>query len=200
MPAKTLTLLGINGSTSDGATDHLLREMLGRCPLVLTKNRRWRKVDMQVEIIGLELSPWNLPLFFRGHEPTDTISNILEKMKTADGIILASPVHWFTMSTAMKNLLDWCVLLEDGWPLNGKPVGFGACGDTDGGQATLNAMAQVMAHLECVIPQNAMCFFRNTTITRLKNLEDCEQRWMLTDAPLVGMRVAEAALKNKFGQ
>jgi len=199
MPTKILTIIGINGSVLGGTTDNLLTEMLGGCHSALTKNKRWRKITIDAQSITLESSLWNLPMFFRGHEPTDTVNYVLEKLKKADGIIFASPVHWFTMSAAMKNLLDWCVLLEDGWPLAGKPVGCGACGDTDGGQTTVNAMAQIMMHLGCRIPQDGM-FFRNTSITGLKNLEGCEQGWMLIDAPLVGMRVAEAALKNKFGE
>lgn len=200
LKTSDVNIIGINASVVGGATDGILAEMLGGCRTAASKNRRWRKIAdiIHTENISLEMPRWNLPLFFRGHEPTETVMNILEKLKTADGIILASPVHWFTMSAAMKNLLDWCVLLEEGWPLNGKPVGFGACGDTDGGQDTVSAMAQVMAHLRCAIPADAM-FFRNTSITKRGVPSGCEQEWMVKDAPLVGAAVAETALRRKFG-
>lgn len=198
MPLKTLSIIGINASVCDGATDDLLTEMMAGCRNALTKNRRWRTIDIRAESITLEMPHWTLPLFFRAHEPAPAVIDLLAKLKEADGIILASPVHWFTMSAAMKNLLDWCVLLEDGWPLKGKPVGFGACGDTDGGQDTVSAMAKVMAHLGCAIPAEAM-FFRNTSITKRGVPSGCEQEWMVKDAPLVGAAVAEAALRRKFG-
>jgi len=55
----------------------------------------------------------------------DDMEPLYLKLRDAQGVILATPVYWFTMSAQMKLFIDrtYAVHDEDGYALTGKDVG-----------------------------------------------------------------------------
>ena len=206
--AKIVNIIAINGSIREGETDRMLDDMSSQCHQVracqyvrtlrqITTIGEWRTVRVAVTKIQLA-DEWHVPLFFRDQTLPPLVIRLLNVIVKADGIIMASPTNWNGPSPAMTNLLAYLENCEkaEGWPLKDMPVGFGACGDTDGCQTTIDRMAATMMHLRCKIVTDGM-YYRNTTIQQL-DLTGREQEWMNTDAPLVGTNVLEAALLNKI--
>jgi multimeric flavodoxin WrbA len=56
----------------------------------------------------------------------DDMQQLYPQLLEADGLVIASPVYWFTVSAQTKLFMDRCYALvaEDGWALRGKKVGI----------------------------------------------------------------------------
>ena len=54
-----------------------------------------------------------------------SLQSTFDSMRTADGFVFATPVHWFNMSALMKCFIDWLTSLEDTCELEGKVAGHG---------------------------------------------------------------------------
>jgi multimeric flavodoxin WrbA len=56
----------------------------------------------------------------------DDMQALYPKLREADGIVIASPIYWFTVNAQVKALLDRCYALEGGAPhaLAGKEIGI----------------------------------------------------------------------------
>lgn len=96
-----------------------------------------------------------------------------ERIKQADVVVFATPVHWFNVSTLMKNLLDEMKDVEGGnvWPYEGKIAFLIAIGEEDGGQQAVNQMFAALSHMGMCFPPYA-AQFRNTNMRRRS-----ERKW-----------------------
>lgn len=116
----------------------------------------------------------------------DPIKAIFEKMREADGVIFASAVNWFNMSTPMKFFIDWLTDLADPeWEdvLDGKPCGVVIhCNDDGGNQAAMSIMAPLY-HWGAMFAPYAP-FYRNKYVAASK-----PDSWQNTDQVLVGQNV-----------
>ncbi len=109
-------------------------------------------------------------------------------MRAANGVIIGTPVHWFTMSSHAKNLLDYLTILEvRGFELENTVVGCIATCDEDGGQKTALDILGALNHMGAVLPPYASVFV-NTAMARKS-----EARWMEKDVQLLGSNVARMA-------
>lgn len=191
----------MHGGKRWGNTSKMLQEIGKGCGKLHNKHPDWRDCILNVTYFGLGYPEYEIPFLIDPEiqKPEGTVAYLLETIRKADGLILATPVRWNNMSAAMMRLLEWCYFLEDdaGLSLHGLPVGYAAHGQIDGGQAAINAMQNVMMHLKCVTPEDGH-FYRIESLMPLA-ASDPELRWMAEDAPLVGLRVAEAAFKRKYG-
>lgn len=97
-------------------------------------------VGAETELLNLQKLP--LPMYDDRKE-IDTyhaaVFTLLEKVRRADGLILASPVYHGTLSGSLKNALDFLELLANDDPpwLEGKVVGLISVA---GGEAGINAI------------------------------------------------------------
>lgn len=114
--------------------------------------------------------------------------DIVPLLKKADGVVFSTPVHWFNMSTLMKEFIDSLTPLEyPAFPLEGKVAGFIATCDEDGGMQAISQMLAPLNHLGFVIPAYATVF-RNLRIEA-----NSEGEWMVKDLRLLGRNVVHMA-------
>ncbi len=86
----------------------------------------------------------------------DDMTPLYPKLASADGILLASPVYWFTFSAQLKVCIDrWYGFMGQRWkPLEGKPIGLILTyGDTDlytsGGINAIHTVEPMCRFLKC---------------------------------------------------
>lgn len=197
---RDILIVCVNGGKTGGQTERMLYEMSAGCEQVRDKHPDWH-ASVTTYIVHLAKQEWEIPFLINPEKQRSqgAIGQLLELFTTkADGLILATPVRWGNMSALMLRFLEWLYFLEqeEGWPLRGIPVGYGACGQIDGGQAAINAMQNTMMHLKCVTIEDGH-FYRIESLMP-HAASDPELRWMIEDAPLVGLHVAEAAFKRKY--
>lgn len=99
-----MKIIALNGSHRPGKnTAGLLQTVLGAC----------EKLGAQTELV--ELSQWNIRPCTSCHAclrqsvcsiSDDDMAALGDKLLTADGILLGSPVYWSNVSTYMKNFMD----------------------------------------------------------------------------------------------
>ncbi len=183
-----LRILGINGSRRHGATESLLVRAMAGCTRTINRTRP----AIQTNTIHLVCT--DLPMFFESNAGNVKVAALLDECMRADGIIIATPVHWGGASAAVVNVLSWMTELEEGWKLKGKAFGCIAHCDTDGGQSACNAMVTTLTHLGMVLAPFGTFYFNSSMADKSEN------QWMLTDADLLGSNVAELAyvLKKQF--
>jgi FMN reductase len=78
------------------------------------------------DVRGLDLPMYN-PDWALENYP-DRVSRLLDEARQADAYIICSPDYYFTVSGAVKNVLDMFRYLEDQGYFGGKPVGLMATG------------------------------------------------------------------------
>ena len=113
-----------------------------------------------------------------------SLQSTFESMRTADGFVFATPVHWFNMSALMKCFIDWLTSLErqDTRELEGKVAGVLAHCEEDGGNQAVTSILSPLVHMGMLVPPYCG-FFRN------KNMAlQSEAGWqMLTTGSLAKM-------------
>jgi FMN reductase len=90
----------------------------------------------------LDLRELNLPLYTPEHGVPDAANELTEAVAAADAMIWSSPTYQGSISGAMKNALDWMILLGDREPayLTNKPIGLVATAGGVQGLQSINAM------------------------------------------------------------
>ena len=103
-----MKLVGIVGSNAEVSYNRTLLQYIQK----QFKNR------FELEILEIK----DLPLFNQSDDQTDTaaIQNLNRKIKSADGIIIATPEHNHTIPAGLKSALEW--LSYKIHPLENKPV------------------------------------------------------------------------------
>lgn len=93
----------------------------------------------------LDLKELELPLYDDRSDPREYpegVLRLLEEVRWADGLLLATPVYHGTLSGALKNALDFLELLADDDPpwLEGRPVGLIAVAGGSAGENAINSL------------------------------------------------------------
>lgn len=127
-----------------------------------------------------------------GEVPTQ-VEAVFEKILWADGVIFASPTHWFNISSLMKVLIDFMAKREaPDFPFAGKCAAFLVSCEEDGGQAAISAMAAPLCHLGFSIPHFCMLFHNSSA-------RSSEFDWQNIDLGLLGPNLARFCLTLKRG-
>jgi len=180
---KAGSVLGINGSpVKSGRAARLLNEALKASTAAGATTKLVHLVNYEKE------------LFTLGHvaRPPGLIPKLLRDVQAADCLILATPVHWFGVSSLMKNFLDHLSTLEaNHFLLEGTVVGCIAALEEDGGMKTVLDMVGPLSHMGAMFPPYGM-FFCNRNMSRKS-----ERKWMLKDHRLLGTNVVRLAQANK---
>lgn len=174
-----ISVLGINGSpVKTGKCAKLLDEALEESATLGAKTPT------------IHLATYEKDLFRLSHvkHPPRRTAKLLDQVRKADCLIIATPVHWFGISSLTKNFLDHLSTLEaKNFLLEGKVVGFIAVLEEDGGMKAVLDMAGPLNHMGAMIPPYAM-FFYNKRVAKFS-----ERKWMLKDHRLVGSNVVKLA-------
>lgn len=168
-----MLILGINGSPNkDGVGAKLLTKALGQS----------KKEGAETELIHLTEHP-------------NDLEEVLEKVKSADGIIFCTPTYWFNVSALMKNFLEKLTVFEyPNFELEGKVAGLIATCEEDRGMQAIQQMFAPLNHLGFMIPPYATFFFN-------KNLhEKSEGEWMNKEAQLIGGNVVKLVKLTKSSE
>ncbi|WP_334352138.1 NAD(P)H-dependent oxidoreductase [Companilactobacillus sp. HBUAS56257] len=103
-----MKLVGIAGSIADQSYNRTLLNFIAKhC-----------KGIVDIEVLNIN----DVPMFSQDNDQTNTpvIQNISNKIKAADGVIIATPEHNHTVPAALKNVIEW--LSYKIHPFDGKPV------------------------------------------------------------------------------
>ena len=107
---KKLTILGFAGSLRRGSYNRaILRAALEYVP-----------ADAALEIYDLE----GLPLFNQDLEasPTAKVKEFKARLRAADGVLIATPEHNYSIPGVLKNAIDWASRPYGDNSLEGKPA------------------------------------------------------------------------------
>ncbi|MCS7245607.1 MAG: flavodoxin family protein [candidate division WOR-3 bacterium] len=89
----------------------------------------------------------------------DSFKLIINKMLYSDGIIFGSSVHWFSVSSIMKTLIDRLTSLENKEKyFDGKVAGFVAVAEEDGAVSAIVQMVSVFNFMGFIIPPYAFVY------------------------------------------
>jgi FMN reductase len=127
-------ILGLGGSLREGSrTLQALRIALQGA------------AEAGAEVRLLDLKGLALPLYDDRSDPSsypDDVSRLIEEVRWADGLLLATPVYHGILSGAMKNALDFLELLSNDDPpwLEGRVVGLIAVAGGSSGENAINSM------------------------------------------------------------
>jgi chromate reductase len=108
---KKIKILAIPGSLRQNSSTHV----------VLNEIKEGISSDVAFEVsdaIGA------LPHFDGADEIPHSVKNFLEKIKTADGILICTPEYAFGVPGSLKNALDWAV---GSMEMSNKPTGIDHC-------------------------------------------------------------------------
>lgn len=139
-----MKLLGIIGSPRKGGNSAVLTEQVAA-----GAQGKWAQVET-VTLSDLKIAPCAACMACKPEGGScaqkDDMIPLLEKMRAADALILATPIYWGDVTAQMKAWMDRCYCLMDmqfNTPLKGKKVALVAvCADpqetmTDHGLKTL---------------------------------------------------------------
>ena len=110
------------------------------------------------------------------------LQKVVKEILRADGVIFATPVHWFNMSSRLLALLSWLATTTDApdYALEGKVAAVMAVCEEDGAQSANEKMVSALIHLGFIIPPFCTYFFNKSSAHK------SEGGWQLEDQPRVG--------------
>lgn len=137
---STLDIVGLCGS--------LRRASLNRAALRLAGELM--PASMKLDIVDWrEVPMFDGDVFAQGLPPV--VATLRERLRRADGIVIASPEYNFSVPGGLKNMLDW-VSRGDDQPWNGKPVAIlSASGGPLGGARMQYDLRKVMLYLNAPV-------------------------------------------------
>jgi len=109
----------------------------------------------------------------------------LKHLRGFDGLILATPVHWFNASALMQQFLadlTFAGCADSPWVLEGKAASFIAVCSEDGGQQAISAMMVPLNFMGIVIPPWAGVF-------QNESMRGGQDKWQRLDVPRLGRRL-----------
>lgn len=169
---KPIYIIGINGSPhTKGATVKMLQEVLHGV------KRSGGKTTM------LHLAEYAMKPYHGNYskKPDTETRRLWSEIEKADGIVFATPTHWFGPSSLLKIFVDNLTYWEiAGFKLEGKVVGVISHCWEDGGFTTARDLMGIFNTMGAIIPPYAIVM-RNKHLQKNKETE-----WMWKDTQLLG--------------
>jgi FMN reductase len=128
---RELTVIGLGGSMRAGSTS-----------LTALRTALEGASAAGARTTTLDLRELDLPMYGPEHGVPSSAAQLVEATATADAMIWSSPTYQGSISGALKNALDWMILLGDREPayLTNKPIGLVATAGGVQGLQSINAM------------------------------------------------------------
>jgi multimeric flavodoxin WrbA len=89
---------------------------------------------------------------------------MIGKLREVDGLIVATPVHWFNMSALTKTFIDEAFwdFSDEPYELDGKPVGIIAICEEDGGNQAIASITLPLNHCGMFVPPFGTLFHNSS--------------------------------------
>jgi multimeric flavodoxin WrbA len=176
---EPIFIIGINGSPrKTGGTVDMLEETLESVRIHEGRTKR-------IDLLDYKMLPYHGDYKRR---PDQESLRLFDEIEKADGMVLATPVHWMGPSTLMKTFIDNLTYLEvNGTRLQGKVAGVLTHAWEDGAFTTARDLAGILNAMGCVLPPYSLNM-RNKNLRR-----NIETVWMWTDAALLGKNMVTMA-------
>jgi len=108
--AKPLDIVGLSGSLRTGSLNRMALELAGAS----------MPAGMRLAMLQWHhVPPFNADMLAQG--VPSSVAALRDRIRAADGLIIATPEYNFSIPGMLKNLLDWLSRGDD-QPLAGKPV------------------------------------------------------------------------------
>lgn len=181
---KKAFILGISGSPKkDGYVGGMLKSALGEAQKHGALIRRINLVDYKILPHSGELKS--------SRQYKDDMQKLVNLVLRADGLIFATPTHWFSTSSIMKLFIDRLTSLEEeGFLLEGKAAGFITYGPQGGALNSAMQLSIIADHWGMISPPYA-CVFD----------EGRNDSWVKRDCKLLGKNLVQLinlSLNNKL--
>jgi len=172
-------IIGVNGSPrKTGGTVNMLEETFDSVRIHEGRTKR-------IDLLDFKMMPYHGDY---KRKPDQESLRLFDEIEKADGIVLATPVHWLGPSTLMKTFIDNLTFLEvSGFKLQGKVAGVLAHSWEDGAFGTARDLAMILNTMGCILPPYSINI-RNKNLRR-----NIETVWMWTDAALLGKSMVTMA-------
>jgi multimeric flavodoxin WrbA len=182
-------IIGVSGGKKGGRTSGYLKQCLEEASRAGAKTKLVELSDLN--ILSLAKAAKDPELDTPDKMKSDDMGALLKEVQNADGIVFATPVHWFGPSSEMKIFLDRLTPLENaGFLLEGKVSGFIAYGNEEGRVNTLMGLSAATNHMGMFSPPYAMVY-----------LSDEKSSWAEKDIILLAhnmLKLIEAIKKEKL--
>ena len=192
----SLRVLGVNASArTDGFTAELLDEVL---EAARRKGAQTERLDLVKHPFPLCAGNYSLDPASCGPEtcvqgPWDGFGRVAERILTADAVVFATPVYWFSASARMKALLERMTSMENQGLLNlGKPMALLAVAEEEGAAQALAQMLLPLSYMGFVLAPLGLVYAHRRGKGTLK--EDLE---VLEDARIAGENLVLMAERLK---
>lgn len=183
--SASIRLLAISASPKNGGrTDRLLTQF------VVAARKHGAAVET-IRLTDVRIPPFDGRLHHRHAsnvaKKLPKVLPILEKLKSCDGFVIATPTWWFNVPGHLKNFLDHLTVLEEyGYYLEGKVTGFIAFSPHGGGTGIVENLANVFSSMGCVLPPYSMIWFGQK-----------EEQWSPRDIPLLAKNIVQQIRAQK---
>ena len=120
---KKFNVVAISGSTRAASTNSALLKLA----------QELGKDKLNIEILDIK----GVPLYDGDIEAAgipEQVKTIAAKIAAADGLYLATPEHNYTISAALKNIIDWVTRVQPN-PLSKKPIAIATAAASAAGGA-----------------------------------------------------------------
>jgi multimeric flavodoxin WrbA len=191
-----LRVLGVNASArTDGFTAELLDEVL---EAARRKGAETERLDLVKHPFPLCAGNYSLDPASCSPEtcvqgPWDGFGRVAERILTADAVVFATPVYWFSASARMKALLERMTSMENQGLLNlGKPMALLAVAEEEGAAQALAQMLLPLSYMGFVLAPLGLVYAHRRGKETLK--EDLE---VLEDARIAGENLVLMAERLK---
>ncbi|MEN2982849.1 MAG: NAD(P)H-dependent oxidoreductase [Thermus sp.] len=189
-----LRVLGVNASArTDGFTAALLDEVL---EAARRKGATTERLDLVKHPFPLCAGNYSLDPASCGPEtcvqgPWDGFGKVAERLLSADAVVFATPVYWFSVSARMKALLERMTSMENQGLLNlGKPMVLLAVAEEEGASQALAQMLLPLAYMGFVLAPLGLVYAHRRGLEDLKANPE-----LLEDARIAGENLVLMAEK-----
>lgn len=173
-------VVGFNGSTQvrPGRTRELLEKSLAT---VDTLGGFSVIVDLAKAKMGLPSGVYGKKdALYIPERRDDDVEDIRTLVRRSDGIIIATPVYWFSHSSLIQRLLEHLTVLEDYGELEGKVAGIITTEEEEGGSLVIAQIMMSLTHFGMIIAPYAGIFSRGP---------GRDPKWVRQDVRDLGFRV-----------
>ena len=91
-------------------------------------------------------------------------AEVIEEIKKTDGLLIATPVHWFNVPWQLKKLIEEMDTVPDEWPFEDKALSIITVCNEDGGELAGLMIAAPLLHMGFMLPPFSIVF-HNTSMT-----------------------------------
>lgn len=162
-----LDVIGISGSLRRTSTNTgLLRAAQQLAP-----------TEISIEIANIA----DLPLYNADAGRTPAVDRLVTRIAAADALIFACPEYNYSISSPLKNALDWVSREPGNAAFNDKPVALMGAGGRMGGARAQYHLRQACVYLNLHVLNKPEVFAQTTGFDGEGNLVDETVRQLLTD-------------------